>query len=472
MAISKLSAGLGRLGWVLLATSSLAAAQESGGAGPPVDDGVPPPSPGGAAPPPQGQAPGQGGVVYVPYGMPAPGTDLNAGLPSSARPTSDASSSSDDFDLAPSGSGSGTVYGRPGAPAMLGGSKTITGRVTTQVPPIHTVRRGDTLWDLSSRYYGTPWSWPRLWSYNPHVQNPHWIYPGDQLRMREDATPEQAGLASRSLSGVGPGDGGGGAGGRPLSEGSIFLRSSGFIGDAEKDRWGEVVGAREDQMLLSEGNHVYMMMRPGVALRLGQVLTVYRSVRAPERVEGAREVPGEIVAVKGSVRIDQWNPETRIARGRIVESVDVIERGAAIGPVGRRFVVVAPKKNQTDLTARVLASLSPRVYMADHQMVFLDRGSDDGLAIGNRLLVVRRGDAWRSSLQSSTKMARERINQDVNERVDIETTPLKGDQEEFPEEVIAELRVLRTHEKSAVAVVTMAHREIVVGDRAVARKGY
>src|SRR5215471_14225181 len=47
---------------------------------------------------------------------------------------------------------------------------------------VHTVVRGDTLWDLSQHYLGTPWYWPKVWSYNPEIANPHWIYPGNQVR--------------------------------------------------------------------------------------------------------------------------------------------------------------------------------------------------------------------------------------------------------------------------------------------------
>ena len=39
---------------------------------------------------------------------------------------------------------------------------------------------------------------------------------------------------------------------------------------AKRDVWGELVGAVEEQMLLSDGNHVYLMMRPGVDLKIGQ----------------------------------------------------------------------------------------------------------------------------------------------------------------------------------------------------------
>ena len=53
-----------------------------------------------------------------------------------------------------------------------------------------------------------------------------------------------------------------------------------------------------------------------------------------------------------------------------------------------------------------------------------------------------------------------------------DATPLKGNEKKFPEEIIGELRILRANKYSSIAVVTVSHREIEPGDRAVARKGY
>jgi hypothetical protein len=61
---------------------------------------------------------------------------------------------------------------------------------------------------------------------------------------------------------------------------------------------------------------------------------------------------------------------------------------------------------------------------------------------------------------------------DSPENVEIETTPLRGDDDDFPEQVVGELRVLRTEKHSAIALVTASSRELVVGDRALAPKGY
>ena len=408
--------------------------------------------------------------VYVPPpGYPPPGADLNPGLPSSSRPITDTSRSSDTFDLGRSSGGASVVTGNKGAGGVLSSER------AARVPPIHMVRRGDTLWDLSARYYGNPYNWPRVWSYNPHIENPHWIYPGDQVRMRRGGAPGVAGLTG----GGGDEPGGGGGGGNRFTDrrsgvppSTVFLRTQAFMGDPKRDVWGELVGAREDQLLLSEGNHVYMTMRPGADVRPGQQLTVFNTVRQPESVKGARRPPGEIVAIKGTVRVDQWDPKTRVARGQIVESVDVIERGAKIGPIGRRLDVVGPRPNGGDLYARVLTSVHPLVYMAQEQVVFIDKGKEDGLEPGNRLFVVRRGDSWRRSLETASRTARERVLIESNERVKTEQTPLSGDERKFPDEIIGELRVLRTEKYSSIALVTTSNREIVAGDRCVARKGY
>lgn len=436
-------------------TWATAAAGQAPGPSPSPDAEPTPPS---ASPQPGA---GTSTTTYVPFGVPAPGTDLNAGLPSSSHAFT--GEYSDTFDLGQS-SGGGTVYGAKGAEGVLGNQQRAV-----SVPDVHFVQKGDTLWDLCGHYFHNPWEWPSVWSFNPQVQNPHWIYPGDQLRLRH---PNQIAAGNRPGSRTLTGGKSGLTDRRDkVARGTVFLRDQGFIGDPKRDVWGELVGAVQEQMLLSDGNQVYLILRPGVDAKLGQELTVFREVRQPENVPGARKPPGQVVAVSGTVRVDRWDPKTRVARALVTESVDTIERGAKVGPVGRKFDVVASKPNARAVEARVLTSLYPHVYLAQNQVVFIDRGSDDGLEPGNTLLVLRRGDTWRGSLTTESRMARDRLRMDSPERVDVETTPLRGEPEQFPEEALAELRVLRAEKFSAIALVTQSRREVVPGDRAVAVKG-
>jgi nucleoid-associated protein YgaU len=74
----------------------------------------------------------------------------------------------------------GQTVTQPPAPAPASGSRDVA-------PENYVIQRGDTLWDLSGKFLESPWYWPKLWSYNPQIENPHWIYPGNPLRLSPPA---------------------------------------------------------------------------------------------------------------------------------------------------------------------------------------------------------------------------------------------------------------------------------------------
>jgi LysM repeat protein len=410
-----------------------ALAQDAGGAAPP-----------GAPPIPDGA----NVTVYQTPGSPPPpppdAPSVNAHLPSSAGVSTDTSKSADGFDLTGSArGGSSTVRGKAGGAYIVSGQS---------VPNSHQVKRGDTLWGISQRYFGNPYNWPRVWAYNNQIQNPHWLYPGDQLRLKRNVKRRSDIGFVRPEPTVPPN--------------AVFLRNFGFVRDDEVPMWGEIVGSPDDQMLLSENDRVYIQMDDKRDVQVGQTLTLFE----PNDVKDLTSE--DLVWIRGVAKVDRYNPKSKMARALIVESFDTIERGVRVGPVDRAIDVVKPVRNKKEVRARIVGALYPHEFYATEQVVFIDKGSEHGIEIGNRFFAVSRGDAWRQGLKNAGRLSDDRAMTEDDAKARTEETPDDGDDAKYPAETYAELMVVRVRKKTATVMVTASTHEIGRGALVIMRPGY
>ena len=406
-----------------------------------------PPTP---APSPAGGegAPGSGSVTVVtlPPG-PAPSApappDPNAHLPSSSRVSTDTSRASDGFDLRSQVPGT-VVHGNPHGAYVVSGQ---------YVPDIHTAKRGDTLWDISNGYFGNPYNWPRIWSYNKQIQNPHWIYPGDHIRLRGDS-----GVRQTHLGFVRPG--------RAVSPDTIFLRNVGFVQDGKDPVWGEIVGSAMERMILAEQDETYIQLDDKHDVTVGQQLQVIESMDVDNVADA------EFVYIRGVVEIDRYNPKTHMARARIVESFETIERNCLVMPLDRVIDVVRPSRNRKAIQANIIGALYPHEFYGQHQVVVIDKGSKDGVEAGNRFFAVTRGDPWRQNLRTVGSLGDKRAITEDDRNARIEDVPDHGEDSRYPSETYGEVLVVRVREKTATAIVTASVKELPRGALLVAQEGY
>ena len=318
----------------------------------------------------------------------------------------------------------------------------------------HNVERGDTLWDISGKYLGNPWYWPKVWSYNPEIENPHWIYPGDDVRFYPDDGKGEADGEKRELDDVSKGDFN-----RPdygeedddvTSAGKIgfdtkrsFLtRHDGFVTPRELAESATIAKSPEEKEWMSEGDIVYLEWPQRESAKIGENYVIVRTARLIEHPEEDIEV-GYITEILGNARVVSADPKENLIIARIDKSFSEIRRGDFIGPAGARTARrINRKSNTVSLNGYVLETVDEgQLNFGGFEYVFVDKGRRDGVEEGNTFDVVRRSDG-------------------------LDTDGINpGYDEGLPEFRVAQLMVVDTKESASTAIVVYAAAEILPGDK-------
>jgi hypothetical protein len=307
------------------------------------------------------------------------------------------------------------------------------------VPELHVVRSGDTLWDICSYYFNDPWQWPKIWSYNPQITNPHWIYPGDLVRLlprgqfsqapsnegelKQTPTPEPA-----PVDNLPP----------PAKRIGVGLEQVAFVEKSDLDRSITIDGSVDEKLLLGKGDAVYLSYPTNNPPQVGKTYSIY----VPDNpVKGNGKDYGAYVRLLGTLRVDSVKQDKR-AHAIITDSNMEIQRGAKVGPLMKEFSTVPNVPPKVDLQGSIIAMLTRERLIGQGELVFIDQGKGSGIEVGNRMYVVRRGDAYpaHASLQTGQ------------------------DDRRFPARALGQIVIVEVGDKISVGLVTLSVQEMGVGD--------
>ncbi len=318
--------------------------------------------------------------------------------------------------------------------------------VPADMPQTHTVKDGDTLWDITETYYGDPYEWPRVWSYNPDITNPHWIYPDAEVRLRpgDDGVVKTAprGFARSKMHHGG--------------NRAVYMSEYGFLNKDALTDSGYIIGANAEHMMMTDTDVVYVRFNKDVEPEVGRVYTVFRTMRKSEREEWEK---GTLVRLLGQLKLQDYDEQRQVGRALVVNTIEGLERGFRLTPLEHEFHWVDVVPAEHSIRATIIASLYPRKLPSTNQIVFVDVGAEQGVVVGNRFYIVRQGDEWRRSAEG--KIGRE-----------IETTvPLPKEPEHYPWEVVAIGRAVNVQPQTTAILLERATRAVRMGDRAELRQG-
>ena len=324
-------------------------------------------------------------------------------------------------------------------------------------PDSHTVKRGDTLWDISKLFLKSPWRWPQLWGMNlDQIRNPHLIYPGQVLVL-----DKSGGRARLRVAQPGESSGTDKLGPRIRSEAvadsaiaSIPLNLIGpFLNDAvvftanELERAPRVVAGPEGRVLMGRGDRAYVRGDLGETRdwRLFRQATPLRDPTTKEILGYEARFVGNATFVraggsapsadgKGSVPV----PAT-FELQTLKEEVGVGDRLAPVPP--RDYANFVPRAPSSAVAGQIIQVYGDSLIAGQNQVVAINRGTRDGLERGHVLAVLRDGE----------------------DRVD--RTNERPEAIKLPDERHGLMLVFRTFDRVSYALLLQVQQAVQAGDR-------
>lgn len=317
-------------------------------------------------------------------------------------------------------------------------------------PDEYTVKKGDTLWDISGTFLNSPWLWPEIWHVNPQIENPHLIFPGDLIKLIYlDGQPRLT--LERTLKMV---PGAGGTGGTtklspsirvqqmedaisaiPLDKISVFLSRSRIVAQGELEAAPYMLAGQQQHVIVGAGDRAYAR---------GQFDTNYSNYGVYRKGQVFKDpVTKELLGVYaqsiGTVSVTKL--EAEIATLDVLRTFEEVRPGDSLLPSEDRSVdsVFFPSAPDSEIEAQIVAVEGGVTQVGKFNVVMINRGEREGLQIGNVLAIYKKGEV-------------------VADRV-------KGGKVALPDERAGLLMVFRTFEKMSFALVLEADRALATNDK-------
>ena len=299
---------------------------------------------------------------------------------------------------------------------------------------VYTIKKGDTLWSISQRFIKDPHYWPSLWANNPAVTNPHLIYPGQRVAIRdgrliilpgeEAAAKPVAAVEQTQL---------------PTLEEAVTVKArrgtEGFVSIEELAAAGTLVDAEDDRIMLTDNSRIFVHMHDAEQLQPGAKLALVeigRKVKHP--VTG--QFLGHRISYLGNTEITAVKPP--VATAVIREANMEIRRGARLIPLPPGPQTITLKKPQQALAGVIVDGEREKIALSQFDVVYVDLGQREGLEPGNMLYLYRPRKGTHQSLP--------------------------GHRLALPDELLGAGVVLSTHDSTSAVLVLKSIGPIYVGD--------
>ncbi len=268
-------------------------------------------------------------------------------------------------------------------------------------PDEYVVQVGDTLWDISAKFLKDPWFWPEIWYVNPEIENPHLIYPGDVLGLVYiDGQPRITNLRGSAYR-LSPQ-----ARVTPLTEAihsipyesvAAFLSTGVILEKDQAESLPYIVDTRGEHLIAAAGNEVYVRRLSGDAPGTRyNVVHIGDPLRDPDdnRLIGYQGLlVGEGVLTRGgdpsTVRLTDTNRETLKGDRLIPDTVDI--------PLN-----FFPRAPSTVIDGRIISVVGGVTQIGQYQVVVINRGTSNGLSVGDVLSVFQTGEVVKDRIGGGT----------------------------------------------------------------------